>query len=551
MLPYRTLLGGGVALGALVAGGALMHSAAAAQEAEAFDRAQLRRVERIISERYVEEVSTDALYRMAIDGMLDRLGDPNSVFIDAEDATDLDITTTGNYGGLGIRVQQVGDWVTVMSVIPGTPAEREGLLTGDRIIGIGGQSVAGWDQDRVIERLRGPIGEAVQVSIAREGVSSPIRLTITRDEIHVPPVLGYLTDEGIGVAHLTQFSREATEELRGAIQGLTRAGARGLILDLRGNPGGLLEEGVAVSDLFLDRGKPIVKTASRLDDQNYTFVATQGDAFVDLPIVVLVDGSSASAAEIVAGALQDHDRALILGTPSFGKGSMQTVYTLPGGHHLKLTTANWYTPSGRSIQRERNRAAIAVVAADEGTLGPIPSVEIEDEDQGAAESEQFLTAGGRPVFGGGGIVPDVIVSDSLSEREREFGEELNRNALSIRQLAFQFAVRWNAERPGLATDFTVTPAMRADFLELLRSEGVEVDDELYADVAGVVDRFLAVQLAQTAFGELEALKRSHRGEIEVKEAIRRLTEAASVEALLEAAGSEQTTTEQPEPAATG
>jgi carboxyl-terminal processing protease len=549
MLPYRTLLGGGVAIGAMVAGGALMQSAAKAQEAEAFDRAQLRRVERIISERYVEEVSTDALYRMAIDGMLERLGDPNSVFIDAEDATDLDITTTGNYGGLGIRVQQVGNWVTVMSVIPGTPAEREGMLTGDRIIGIGGQSVADWDQDRVIERLRGPIGEAVQVSIAREGVSAPIRLTITRDEIHVPPVLGYLTDEGIGVARLTQFSREATEELRGAIEGLTRAGASGLILDLRGNPGGLLEEGVAVSDLFLDRGKPIVTTASRLEDQNYTFVATQGDAFEDLPVVVLVDGASASAAEIVAGALQDHDRALILGTPSFGKGSMQTVYSLPGSHHLKLTTANWYTPSGRSIQRERNRAEIAVVTADEGTLGPVPS--IENEDHGDAEPEQFLTAGGRPVSGGGGIVPDVIVSDSLSEREREFGAELNRNALSIRQLAFQFAIQWNAERPGLATDFTVTPAMRADFLQLLRSEGVEIDDELFADVEDIVDRFLGAQLAQTAFGELEALKRSHSGEIEVKEAIRRLTEAASIEALLEAAGSEDTTAVQPETTATG
>jgi carboxyl-terminal processing protease len=447
MPPYRTLLGGGVALGALVAGGALMQSAATAQEAEAFDRAQLRRVERIVSERYVEEVSSDDLYRMAIDGMLDRLGDPNSTFIDADDTTDLDITTTGNYGGLGIRVQQVGAWVTVMSVIPGTPAEREGMLTGDRIIGIANESVADWDEARVIERLRGPIGEPVTVMVAREGVPAPIHLTITRDEIHVPPVLGYLTDEDIGIARLTQFSREATEELLGAIQGLTRAGARGLILDLRGNPGGLLEEGVAVSDLFLPRGKPIVTTASRLDDQNYTFAATQGDSFVGLPIVVLVNGASASASEIVAGALQDHDRALILGTPSFGKGSMQTVYMLPGGHHLKLTTANWYTPSGRSIQRDRNQAEIAVVSADEGTLGPDPSIGLEDEP----EQEEFHTTSGRPVFGGGGIVPDVIVSDSLSDSERAFGEELNRNALSIRQparLPVCGSVERRVSRPG-------------------------------------------------------------------------------------------------------
>jgi carboxyl-terminal processing protease len=524
-----------------------MQSAANAQEAEAFDRAQLRRVERIVSERYVEEVSSDDLYRMAIDGMLDQLGDPNSTFIDSDDTTDLDITTTGNYGGLGIRVQQVGDWVTVMSVITGTPAEREGLLTGDRIIGIARESVAGWDEDRVIERLRGPIGEPVTVTVAREGVAAPIHLTITRDEIHVPPVLGYLTDEGIGVARLTQFSSEATDELKGAIEGLVRAGASGLILDLRGNPGGLLEEGVAVSDLFLPRGLPIVTTASRLDDQNYTFVATEGDSFAALPIVVLVNGASASASEIVAGALQDHDRALILGTPSFGKGSMQTVYMLPGGHHLKLTTANWYTPSGRSIQRDRNHGEVAVVTSDGGTLPPLPPVDEPEEEQ----VEQFHTTSGRPVFGGGGIVPDVVIADSLSDSERAFGEELNRHALSIRQLAFRFAVRWNAENPGLSTDFQVTDGMRDEFLELLLAEGAEIDPALYADVRDVVDRFLTVQLAQTAFGELEALKRSQATEVQIQDAISRLSEATSVEELLESAVSEDSKTEQPAPTATG
>ena len=547
MISLRTLVGGGVALGALVAGGALMQSAASAQEAEAFDRAQLRRVERIISQRYVEEVSSDDLYRMAIDGMLDRLGDPNSNFIDADQTTDLDITTTGNYAGLGIRVQQVGGWVTVMSVISGTPAEREGLLAGDRIIGIDRESVVDWDEDRVIEQLRGPVGEPVTVSVAREGVATPIHLTVTRAEIHVPPVLAYLTEEDIGIARLMQFSREATEELQGAIQGLVRAGAEGLILDLRGNPGGLLEEGVAVSDLFLQRGKPIVSTVSRLEDQNYTFVATREDSFADLPIIVLVNGASASASEIVAGALQDHDRALILGTPSFGKGSMQTVYMLPGGHHLKLTTANWYTPSGRSIQRERDREEIAVVGAELGTLPPIPQHEPADP----VEPERFETAGGRPVSGGGGIVPDVVVTESLSEAERAFGEELNRNALSIRQLAFRFAVSWNADNPGLAPDFEISDAMRQNFLGLLRSEGVEVDAELFDSVRELVDGILAVQLSQTAFGELEALKRSQRSETQVREAIRRLTEASSVEELLESADPGDSMTEQPAPTATG
>ncbi len=545
MREYRILIAAFVSFAALVGGGSLMQRAATAHEAEAFDRAQLRRVERIIAERYVEEVDTDQLYRMAIDGMLDRLGDPHSTFIDVDDATDLEITTTGNYGGLGIRVQMVGDWVTIMSVITSTPAEREGLLTGDRIIGVDRENVAGWDEARVIDRLRGPIGEPVTVTVARVGVPTPIHLTITRDEVHVPPVLAYMNNE-IGIARLSQFSRESTQELREAIGVLVTAGARGLVLDLRGNPGGLLEEGVAVSDLFLPLGTTIVTTASRIEQQNYTFVATEEDAFKDLPMVVLVNGGSASASEIVAGALQDHDRALILGTPSFGKGSMQTVYLLPGGHHLKLTTASWYTPSGRSIDNQHALAAVSVVGSDEGTLGPVGEVAV------AREPEVFHTMAGRPVYGGGGIIPDVVVVDSLSEVESEFGSELNRNALSIRQLAFQFAVSWNGEHPGLGTEFVITSEMRAEFLSLLRGEGVEIDDESFAGVQNLIDRFMAVQLANTAFGELEALRRGQREERQVLEAVDRLREATSVRDLLDAAaGDEVNTPSQPEDSATG
>ncbi len=545
MREYRILIAAFVSFAALVGGGSLMQRAATAHEAEAFDRAQLRRVERIIAERYVEEVDTDQLYRMAIDGMLDRLGDPHSTFIDVDNATDLEITTTGNYGGLGIRVQMVGDWVTIMSVITSTPAEREGLLTGDRIIGVDRENVAGWDEARVIDRLRGPIGEPVTVTVARVGVPTPIHLTITRDEVHVPPVLAYMNNE-IGIARLSQFSRESTQELREAIGVLVTAGARGLVLDLRGNPGGLLEEGVAVSDLFLPLGTTIVTTASRIEQQNYTFVATEEDAFKDLPMVVLVNGGSASASEIVAGALQDHDSALILGTPSFGKGSMQTVYLLPGGHHLKLTTASWYTPSGRSIDNQHALAAVSVVGSDEGTLGPVGEVAV------AREPEVFHTMAGRPVYGGGGIIPDVVVVDSLSEVESEFGSELNRNALSIRQLAFQFAVSWNGEHPGLGTEFVITSEMRAEFLSLLRGEGVEIDDESFAGVQNLIDRFMAVQLANTAFGELEALRRGQREERQVLEAVDRLREATSVRDLLDAAaGDEVNTPSQPEDSATG
>jgi len=529
-LAYRTAVAVGVGLMGLAGGGALMERAAAAQEADSFDRAQLRRVTRIIEQRYVEPIDADELYRMAIDGMLGELDDPNTRLIDAGSSTDLDVTLTGNYAGLGIRVGQVGDWVTVMSVISGTPAEREGLLPGDRIVGVDGESVAGWDEVRVIERLRGPVGEPVTVRIARFGLSEPVDVSVTRDSIHVPPVLAYETGDGIGVVQLTQFSHAARGELRGAIEGLLRGGADRLVLDLRGNPGGLLEEGVAVADLFLPRGETIVSTASRVEDQNYVFRAEEAAVFDDLPIAVLIDGASASASEIVAGALQDHDRALVVGSPSFGKGSMQTVYLLPGGHHLKLTTAAWYTPSGRSIQRERGRPSPFEPEISANDLAALDASEPDPADSSAREV--FHTASGRPVYGGGGIFPDRVVTDSPTEAERHLGAELQRNGLSIRQLAFRFAVRWVGEHPELEPDFEITPAMRADFLTLLRSEGVEIDESEYAEVESAIDGFLGVQLAVSAFGDLEALRRSHAADPAFEAAVAQLRIADSTEELL-------------------
>ena len=528
---YRTAVAVGVGLVGLGVGGALMERAAAAQEADSFDRAQVRRVTQIIEKRYVEPIGADRLYRMAIDGMLEELGDPNSRLIDVGSSTDLDVTLTGNYAGLGIRVGQVGDWVTVMSVIPGTPAEREGLLPGDRIVGVDGENVAGWDEVQVIEKLRGPVGEPVTVRVARLGLREPVELSVTRDSVHVPPVLAYRAEGGVGVVQLTQFSRAARGELLTAVQGLQRQGADRLVLDLRGNPGGLLEEGVAVADLFLPAGETIVSTASRVSDQNHVFRAEEPAVFGDMPIVVLIDGASASASEIVAGALQDHDRALVLGTPSFGKGSMQTVYLLPGGHQMKLTTAAWYTPSGRSIQRERDTTDMPGFEIRDHEAAAIDMSGAEPSDTTAREV--FHTAAGRPVYGGGGIFPDQVVEDSATDAERRLGAELQRNTLSIRQLAFRFAVRWVGEHPEVAPDFEITPAMRADFLALLRDEGVEIDEATYAGVTTLVDGFLGVQIANTAFGDLEALRRSHMADATFDAAVARLRAAGSAEELLQ------------------
>lgn len=515
---------------AIALGGWLLQRGAAAQEVRSQRAQLLDEVQRLVAERYVDPIDSSELYRMAIDGMLYELGDPYSVFIDAEKTEDLEITTTGNYGGLGIRIQQVGEWITVMGILPGTPAEREGLMTGDWIFEVEGSSARGWTDEKAVEQLRGPKGEPIDLAVMRPGVPEPIHLTIVRDEIHVQPVVAYMLETGIGFVRLETFSKNARAEIGTAIDELIELGARGLVFDLRGNPGGLLDEGVAVTDLFLEQSSEIVETRSRVDDQNYTFRAATEDLFPGLPIVVLVNNYSASASEIVAGALQDHDRAVILGTTTFGKGSVQTLYKLPEGHHLKLTTAGWYTPSGRSISRPRDKDGrptdVAMADAEAEAAG--------DTVAGPAE-EEYWTEGGRPVFGGGGIAPDVVVRDSLTDREREFAEALGRGSFSLDQLSVRFAAKWNADHAELRPEFEVTPEMRDEFYRMLVEEDVEVDTALYSDVQPLVDRYLAAQLANSAFGETERLRRSQAGNPQVRQAVLLLREATTPEELLNVA----------------
>ena len=523
-----------IAFLAVLAGGWMVQQGASAQEAFTSNARLLNEVQRLVAERYVEPIDPSELNRMAIDGMMNELGDPYSVFIDSESAEDLELTTTGNYGGLGIRIQQVGDWITVMGILPGTPAERQGLMTGDWIVEVEGKSARGWTDEEAVRRLRGPKGEPVEISVMRPGVPEPITLRIVRDEIHVEPVVAYMLEPGIGFVRLETFSQNARDEIDQAIRELIELGAAGLVFDLRGNPGGLLDEGVAVSDLFLTEGSGIVETRSRIDDQNYTFRAVTGDQYPDLPIVALVNGYSASASEIVAGALQDHDRALILGTPTFGKGSVQTLYKLPEGHHLKLTTAGWYTPSGRSISRPHDL---------QGALAAEVEVEVPAE-AGAAEAgadstaNTYYTSAGRVVHGGGGITPDLTVVDSLTDREQEFAEALGRGSFSLNQLAVRFAAAWNSDHPGLRPDFEVSPEMRDEFYRLLRSEDVEIDPDLYSDVQPLVDRFLAAQLANSAFGEAERLRRAQAGNPQVARAVELLRDASTTEDLFSAAGTD-------------
>lgn len=483
-------------------------------------------VHRLVADRFVDEVEPSDLYQMAIDGMLYELEDPYTSFLDRDEMEDLRLSTTGNYGGLGIRIDSKDGWITVVSVLPGTPAQRRGLQIGDRIIEVEGESAQDWTTTKAVQVLRGPRGSPVSITVARVGVERPLHFTIERDDIHVEAIHAFMLDDRVGYVELTTFSKEAPDELRAALDGLREQGATRVVLDLRRNPGGLLEEGIQIADLFLPRGAKVVATESRLPDQNHVYSAPGPELYSDLPLVVLVGPFSASASEIVAGALQDHDRALIVGTTSFGKGSVQTLYGLSGGNYLKITTAEWLTPSGRSIQRPRDRQAqLSELMSESISMDGEPvSVEVD-----TAQAEVYHTEKGRVVYGGGGITPDLIVApETLTPREQLFRSAVVKGGTDLASAAFDFGVRWAKEHPSLSRDFQVTPAMREAFLSYLTQEvGAEVEPDLYADARDYVDFLIEVWTANAAFGEAAMLERRARRDVQVAESVALLQRAGS------------------------
>ncbi len=305
--------------------------------------------ERVRSD-YVESVGDDKLVESAINGMLNSL-DPHSSYLNADNFEDMQIQTKGEFGGLGIEVTMENGLVRVVSPIDDTPAFEAGIQPGDLITHLDGDQVLGLTLGDAVDRMRGPVGTDIALTIRREGADAAIKVSITRAVIKIQSVRSRL-ENTIGYLRITSFNEQTDKGLKRAIQKLKRvlgADLEGLILDLRNNPGGLLDQAVAVADAFLEKGE-IVSTRGRRGDSTQRFNARAGDLANRTPMVVLINGGSASASEIVAGALQDHRRAIILGTKSFGKGSVQTIIPLSGHGAIRLTTARYYTPSGRSIQ---------------------------------------------------------------------------------------------------------------------------------------------------------------------------------------------------------
>ncbi|MDX1505078.1 MAG: S41 family peptidase [Spongiibacter sp.] len=305
-----------------------------------------------IRHSYVEEVDDEELLKSAIRGMLSGL-DPHSDYLDADSFDNLQSHTTGEFGGLGIEVGMENGFVKVVAPIDDTPAQRAGIQPGDLIIQIDNQPVKGMSLQEAVALMRGPKGSKITLNILREGVNAPIEVELRRDTITVASVRGEMLQPGYGYLRISQFQSRTGQDLRKELEKLkaTRGGLRGLVLDLRNNPGGLLQASVQVADTFLSDGL-IVYTEGRLPNAYSRYMANSDTPGDSTPLVVLINGGSASASEIVAGALQDHRRAIILGTQSFGKGSVQTVLPLSEDSAIKLTTARYYTPSGRSIQAQ-------------------------------------------------------------------------------------------------------------------------------------------------------------------------------------------------------
>ena len=480
-----------------------------------------------VADYYVDSLDERQLYQMAIEGMLDQLHDPYSVFLKPEDFRQLSEATTGNYSGLGIQIDVRDGWITVVAPLPDTPAERAGVQTGDRIVQLDGRSTEGWKQDQAVKELRGPAGTAAELLIRRTGVDKPITYKLTRATIHirsVDPRITMMLDDRVGYIALSPVSESSTRDVSQAIDTLLKQGMKSLIFDLRYNPGGLLDQGVAVSDLFLDPGKAIVETRGRAPGSSHEFSDAKPQLWPRLPIVVIVNGGSASAAEIIAGALQDHDRAVLIGTPTFGKGLVQSFWRLTPETGLKLTTARWFTPSGRTIQRvTRNEAEqeAQVIAAQRGQDTKIDSTAV------------FHTDAGRTIYGGGGIRPDIyVVADTFTTGERAFIKALGDKAPAFRDALTAYAIELKEGNRLPSPNFSVTQAMVDDIVRRMRAKGADLPDSVIAGARTLITQELGYEAARYVFGRSVEFRRRMADDEQIKRALALADRAKSPQDLL-------------------
>jgi carboxyl-terminal processing protease len=463
---------------------------------------------------HVDSIGEGELYRKATDGMLAQLHDPYAALLAGKDLERHVERTTGDYAGIGLLVDARNGWVTVVTPMAGSPAERAGLRTGDRLVEVNGASAEDWTLDQAVQAMRGAVGTPIDIGIQRDESEEPLRFRLVRELIHqraVPP--GLLLADSVGYLSMTMVRENAARELEREIERLVEQGMRVLLLDLRSNPGGLRDEAVETADLFLDPGREILVSRGRAPGDNDRWSDDRPQRWPDLPVVVLVSSGTASAAEIIAGALQDHDRALIVGDTTYGKGIVQTVFTLSADLALRMTTARWFTPSGRSIQGP----------ALDSVMGSEPA-RLRDTTHSAA---------GRKLASGNGLVPDIVLEpDTLSTPESLFAQTLGEAIPLFRDVLTAYALELKKDRSVASELFEVTAAMRSEVQRRLQDRGVVMADGVFSGGARIVDEQLGYEIARYAFGPQAEQRRRTTGDPQIQQAIQLVRGTSSPRALL-------------------
>ena len=488
-----------------------------------------------ITEQFVDSVDQSELVNSAIEALVNGLDDPYTSFIDnrAWESFSLQAGTEADYGGVGLEILKRDSLVTVITSIPGGPALRSGIRPGDRILSIEGVSAKNWDSDQVADGLRGREGTDVNLTICRPGADKPIPFRLTRSIIELRSVpFTKLLEGSVGYIPLQVFSETSGREVEEAVESLRGQGMKSLIIDLRDNPGGLLAEGVAVTDLFLKDRLTILETKGRNSDIKERIESITVESNADLPLVILVNGNSASSSEIVAGALQDHDRALIIGSRTYGKGSVQTLYKLSGGDVLRLTTARWYTPMGRSIHMD-SEEKLELISSESSKLSLNGRVVRMDDLNGRP---LLKSVGGRKLYGGGGITPDIsVLQDTLSLSEEE---ALHRIQLSGSFTAglFNYAVRHVQENPAILSRLQLENSeLELFYKDLLRDNEAMLERSDLEIARRFIKYQLEREIALHAWGPEGAFEQTWPTDLQILRALEVLEQAQSPEKLLEAA----------------
>ena len=484
-------------------------------------RAQLERFVEVfnyVNRYYVEQPDKDDLITGAIQGMLSEL-DPHSVYIPKKELEQITEQFEGHYEGIGIEFIVQNKILTVVSPIAGGPAEAVGLLSGDQIVRIEGESAYGITESEVPKKLKGPKGTKVKVTIRRPGQAETFDVEITRDTIPIHSVTAsfLLDDNKTGYIFLNRFSRTTSGELEQALDELEKQGMQQLILDLRGNSGGYLDQAVEVADKFIPGGNKIVYTKGRMQNAGDEFYSTTEATHRMFPLIVMIDRGSASASEIVAGAVQDLDRGLVVGETSFGKGLVQNQLQLKDGSALRLTIARYYTPSGRLIQRPYDGGVFDYYS------------ELGDEERGSVtdSTETYFTLSGRKVYGGGGITPDSTLKTPFVTRFT--------NRLRSQRLFFEYGSRYASTHKNLADDFKgfkdnveVSKAMLEEFRALIKEHDIEFSQEAFDKDMDFIRLLIKSEIARHVWDSKHFYTIRIRGDEQVQAALLLMPIAARI-----------------------